>query len=162
MNYRMEEKPAFRVGGVKKRIPLVYLGENKAITELWTSLTDDTYSEIEQLSDMEPSGLLSVCTNFSEGREDGGELDYYIGAATSKNIPAHLSRLDVPAFTWAVFEVKSGVREELQDVWGRIYSEWFPASQYESVEGPEMVWSAEANEEPSEHENEIWVPVKKK
>lgn len=35
--------------------------------------------------------------------------------------------------------------ETLQNVWGRIYSEWFPASGYETVEGPEILWNESNN-----------------
>ena len=35
--------------------------------------------------------------------EEKGELDHYIGVATTETSP-HFSQLDVPACTWAVFE----------------------------------------------------------
>jgi len=37
-------------------------------------------SKLKNLSNVEPLGLLSASTNFSEGRmEEKGELDHYIG-----------------------------------------------------------------------------------
>ncbi|NOU90564.1 AraC family transcriptional regulator, partial [Paenibacillus sp. LMG 31460] len=43
--------------------------------------------------------------------------------------------------------------------WGRIYSEWFPTSEYEQVEGPsfEMYYGTAGYVT-----GEIWIPVKKK
>jgi len=29
----------------------------------------------------------------------------------------------------------------LKQIWGRIYSEWFPSSNYELAPGPEMLWN---------------------
>jgi len=37
-------------------------------------------------------------------------------------------QIDVPESTWAVFEAAGPFPETLQDVWERIYSEWFPSS----------------------------------
>lgn len=46
--------------------------------------------------------------------------------------------MDIPAFTWVVFESKGMMPEknEIQNVWKRIYYEWFPSSGFEQVEGP--------------------------
>ena len=72
---------------------------------MWQSLNDKLINELKQLSNVEPLGLLSASTNFSEGRmEEKGELDHYIGVATTKECPDHLTQLDVPGSTWAVFE----------------------------------------------------------
>ncbi|WP_084165466.1 GyrI-like domain-containing protein [Paenibacillus massiliensis] len=48
---------------------------------------------------------------------------------------------------------------ELQKLWERIYSEWFPTSEYEQVEGPsfEMYCGMAVNDS-----GEIWIPVQKK
>ncbi|BAB04313.1 AraC family transcriptional regulator [Halalkalibacterium halodurans] len=154
MNYRMEQKEAFRVVGMKKRVKLVHRGTNTDITDMLGTISDETYMQIENLSTLEPGGILNVCTNFSEGLEDEGELDYYIAAATIKKCPEHLVELEIPTFTWAVFTVE-GSWEDVQEMWGRIYSDWFPTSDYEHAEGPEILSSA--NEK-----SEIWIPVVKK
>ena len=52
-----------------------------------------------------------------------------------------LSKLVVPRLTWAVFEAVGPFPDTLQQVWGRIYSEWFPTSSYEQAEGPEILWN---------------------
>ena len=45
---------------------------------------------------------------------------------------------------------------------GRIYSEWFPSSGYEAVEGPEILWSESPDTGNPKYRSEIWIPVKKK
>ncbi|WP_100397781.1 AraC family transcriptional regulator [Bacillus sp. FJAT-44742] len=154
LNYRVEEKGAFRVAGWKNRITLVPAGTNPEISGMWESISDKTYSQIESLSELEPRGIINVCANFSEERSQHGELDYYIAAATTKQCPENLEELEIQKNTWAVFEVE-GDWDKVQDAWGRIYSEWFPSSGYEHVEGPEILAS-------KENKSEIWMTVRKK
>ncbi|MCA0755133.1 AraC family transcriptional regulator [Paenibacillus sp. N4] len=163
MNYRIEEKEAFRIVGIKKRVPIVFEGVNPDIAAMWKSLDADTIRELKELSNVEPKGLLSASANFSEGRmEEKGELDHYIGAATTKDGPDRLAQLEVAASTWAVFTAVGPFPETLQNVWGRIYSEWFPSAGYELAEGPEMLWNEHKDVTSPTFKSEIWIPVKQK
>ncbi|AWD63616.1 MULTISPECIES: AraC family transcriptional regulator [Priestia] len=163
MNYRIEEKEAFHIVGIKERVPIIFHGVNPKIAAMWESLNDETIRELKELSNVTPLGLLSASVNFSEGRmEEKGQLDHYIGVATTKDCPDHLVQLEVPAGTWAVFEAVGPFPDTLQDVWGRIYSEWFPASTYEQVEGPEILWNEHKNVTSPTFKSEIWIPVLKK
>ncbi|KHF39145.1 AraC family transcriptional regulator [Halalkalibacter okhensis] len=163
MNYRIVEKEAFRIIGIKKRVPIVFNGVNPDIAEMWESLDHATITQLKSLSNVEPKGLLSASTNFSEGRmEEKGDLDHYIGVATMKDCPATFTQLDVPASTWAVFEAVGPFPDTLQEVWGRIYSEWFPSSHYEQKEGPEILWNEEKDLSSPNFKSEIWIPVSKK
>ncbi|HWO96459.1 MAG TPA: AraC family transcriptional regulator [Bacillus sp. (in: firmicutes)] len=163
MNYRIEEKEAFRIIGIKKRVPIIFNGVNPEIAAMWKSLDEKTIQELKKLSDTEPFGLLSASTNFSEGRmEEKGELDHYIGAATTKECPDYLTSLEVAASTWAVFEAVGPFPDTLQNVWGRIYSEWFPSSNYEQIEGPEILWNESKDTTSPTFRSEIWIPVLRK
>ncbi|MDM5221355.1 AraC family transcriptional regulator [Peribacillus sp. NJ11] len=163
MNYRIEEKEAFRIIGIKKRVPIIFNGVNPEIASMWQSLDEKTINELKDLSNVEPTGLLSASANFSEGRlEEKGELDHYIGAATTKECPDNLTQLEVDASTWAVFEAVGPFPETLQNVWGRIYSEWFPSSNYEQIEGPEILWNENKDVTSPTFRSEIWIPVLKK
>ena len=159
MNYRIVEKAGFRIVGIMKRVPLIYEGVNPEIAAMWESLDDGTIDKLKALSNVEPVGLLSASTNFSEGRLDGGELDHYIGVATTKENPENLTWLDVPASTWAVFESVGPFPETLQNIWGRIYSEWFPSSNYEQTVGPEILWNENKDVDSPAFRSEIWIPV---
>ncbi|QBG54929.1 AraC family transcriptional regulator [Bacillus amyloliquefaciens] len=163
MNYRIEEKEAFRIVGIKKRVPIIFKGVSPDIASMWESLDEETINELKELSNTTPLGLISASTNFSEGRtEEKGELDHYIGAATTKHCPNHLSQLEVPASTWAIFEAIGSFPDALQEVWGRIYSEWFPSSNYEQIEGPEILWNEHKDITSPSFKSEIWVPISKK
>jgi len=160
MNYRIVEKEAFRIAGLKKRVPIIFHGENPEIAAMWQQLDVQAIAELKQLSNIEPSGLISASTRFDEGRmEEKGELDHYIGAATTAPCPDHWSALEVSASTWAVFEAVGPFPAELQNVWGRIYSEWFPSSSYEQAVGPELLWNADKDTTNPAFRSEIWIPV---
>ncbi|MGB8002132.1 MAG: AraC family transcriptional regulator [Anaerobacillus sp.] len=163
MNYRIVEKEAFRIVGIKKRVPIIFNGVNSDIASMWKSLDGEAINQLKKISNVEPLGLLSASTNFSEGRmEEKGELDHYIGAATTKTCPDNLTQLEVPALSWAVFEAIGPFPDTLQDVWGRIYSEWFPSSIYEQVAGPELLWNENKDVASQTFKSEIWIPVLKK
>ncbi|MCK6255480.1 AraC family transcriptional regulator [Fictibacillus sp. KIGAM418] len=162
MNFRIVEKDAFHIVGIKKRVPLIFSGANPAIDVMWQSVTPVLINELKSLSDVEPKGLISASTHFSERLAENSELDHYIGVATTGGCPEHLEKLDVRPSTWAVFESVGPFPDTLQNIWSRIYSEWFPSSSYEQVEGPEILWNADKDTASKAFRSEIWIPVKKK
>lgn len=163
MNYRIIEKGSFSIVGIKKRVPIIFNGVNPEITAMWQSLNEEIIRQLKELSIVEPKGIISASVNFSEGRmEEKGELDHYIGVATTRECPANLTQLEVSASTWAVFEIVGPFPDTLQNVWGRIYSEWFPSSNYELAEGPEILWNENKDVTSPTFKSEIWIPVRKK
>jgi len=163
MNYRIEEKEAFSIIGIKKRVPIIFNGVNPEIAAMWQSLNIEMITKLKELSNVEPLGIISASVNFSEGRmEEKGELDHYIGVATTKECPDNLVQLEVPASTWAVFESVGPFPETLQNIWGRIYSEWFPSSNYEQAKGPEILWNENKDVTSPTFKSEIWIPVTKR
>ncbi|WEK54178.1 MAG: AraC family transcriptional regulator [Candidatus Cohnella colombiensis] len=163
MNYRIVEKESFRIVGIMKRVPIQFNGVNSEIESMWKSLTSDGIDQLKKLANVEPLGLIQASMNFSEGRmEEKGELDHYIGAATTKECPEHLVKLEVPTLTWAVFEAVGPFPDTLQNVWGRIYSEWFPSASYELAMGPEILWNESKDVSSPHFRSEIWIPVTKK
>lgn len=163
MNYRLIEKEGFRIAGLRKRVPIVFEGVNPAIAEMWGQLTPELIGELKSLSNVDPRGLISASVNFSEGRmQEKGELDHYIGAATTVKDTGDLAVLEVEASLWAVFESVGPFPETLQSIWGRIYAEWFPSSDYEIAPGPEILWNESKDTSAPDYKSEIWIPVKKK
>lgn len=163
MNYRIVEKENFQLVGFKKRVPIIFDGVNAEIAKMNERLTPEIIRKLKALSNIEPTGIISASTNFSEGRmEERGELDHYIGVATSSDAISEFDVLKVEASTWAVFESIGPFPETLQNIWGRIYSEWFPASGYEAAQGPEILWNESPDTGNPKYRSEIWIPIKKK
>jgi len=163
MNYRIVEKGPFKIVGFKKKVPIIFEGINPEIAKMTQLLTPEVIKDLKILSNVEPTGIISASTNFSEDRmEEKGELDHYIGVATSSDETGEFDVLKVEASTWAVFESIGPFPETLQNIWGRIYSEWFPSSGYEAMEGPEILWNENPDIKNPKYRSEIWIPVKKR
>ena len=161
MNYRIVKKEEFKIVGVKKRITLIYRGVNTQMDSMWAGLTMDDFIELKRLSNVEPGGILCVSANFSEGRAEGSELDQYIGVATTKEAETRWEVLPVAPSIWAVFTVIGEFPDALQELWARIYSEWFPSSGYEFIGGPEILWNESPDINKPDYKSEIWIPVVK-
>ncbi len=162
MEYRIIEKEAFYIIGIRRTVSLIYRGINPEIAAMWESLTEDDIEELSALSDVEPQGILNASFNFTEGRAEGSTLEHCIGVATTQSDSAKWQVLAVKASTWGVFTTRGKFPDELQNVWGRIYSEWFPISGYETSDGPEILWTGSKDFDLPDFHNEIWIPIVKK
>ena len=79
MNYRIEEKEAFRIVGISKRVPIVFNGVNPDIAAMYQQLTPELIETIKGVSNVQPLGIISASAHFSEERmEEKGELDHYL------------------------------------------------------------------------------------
>ena len=157
MNYRIEQRDAFEVFGVYaeistdqakafEQVPAFYrkcdeLGVPDEINGLLGRFHDN--HTIAALYDHSETSFKYMLCNF---------------LPKGLSLPSKFTRLAVPSLTWAVFPA-SGC--DLQKLWVRIWSEWFPASEYEQEAAPqfEMYYGL------ARHENafgEIWVPVRKR
>ena len=158
MNYRIEDMDEFRLVGYKERMNLKN-GENfKRIPEFWTEINrSGKCNEMMQYNDNANLYCMGVCAN--EGEEG---FDYYIATGSDKEIPEGMEELIVPASTYVIFECIGKMPEGQQKVWKRIFTEWFPTSNYDIVNGPQLEWYSEGDGSSEDYRSEIWIPVKKK
>lgn len=154
MKYRIEEKQAFQVVGIKKQLTMEDGELNPSYDEVIAELTDDLMEELIELSDTEPEGVIHVTTDYSETTQHQETFNHYIGAAVQSSYSGKKETKIVPASTWAVFEME-GDWESIEEEWTRIYSEWLPSSNYELVKGAEILAS-------KDNHSEVWIQVKKK
>ena len=157
MDYRIEQKEAFKIVGVKEWTSLEN-GQNFVnIPQMWKKLPQETCAQIAALANTELTGVLGVCADMY----DNG-FDYWIAAVTTMDCPPELEEKEVAVQTWAVFECKGPMPGAMQAVWGRIFSEWFPNSGYEHANAPELEWYAEGDNQAEDYRSEVWIPVVKK
>lgn len=158
LNYRIEEKKDFRIVGMKKWFSTAAQNQFNEIPQMWGKVnTDGTGDVIYGMQDGEPNGCFGICADMYN---DG--FDYWIAVASSKQCPPGLSEMVVPASTWAIFEVTGAMPAAIQEAWGRIFSEWFPASGYEHAKSPELEVYLAGNTDSPDYKSEIWIPVVKK
>ncbi len=162
MDYRIVEKGAFTLAGLKTRIPLIYEGVNPTAAAFVEQISDEQWTEIADLSDQEPRGVLSVHDAISASRDEGTELDYYVAAATAGAVPADFEALEVPESSWVVVESSGPFPAAIQELWPKAFREWFPANPYQSIPGPEMVLTEYTDDEQTSGRYELWIPVEKR
>ncbi|MDR3644782.1 MAG: AraC family transcriptional regulator [Clostridia bacterium] len=157
MNYKLLEKDAFTVVGRKINVSSEN-GENfRVIPEFCNNCNKDGTCEtlVKMCDEM---GVMGICANFQKSR-----FDYYMAAAyKGGKIPAGMETLEIPKFTWAVFEAVGPMPDAIQDIWKRIYSEWFPAGEYEEAGGPEIEVYEKGDMSEPEYKSYVWIPVIKK
>ncbi|MFH8789852.1 AraC family transcriptional regulator [Streptomyces roseoverticillatus] len=165
MQYRVVEKPEFRVAGKKVRAPLVHEGVNPAIAEFIRGIDQETIGRISALSDQKPEGIVAVSDGLDPSRAEGTEFDYYHGVVTgSADVPEEFDALTVPAGAWAVFENSGPFPKALQYLWRDVFTQWFPSNPYRSRPGPEILrvrLTQEAADAEAQAEAELWIPVER-
>ncbi|MFF1408361.1 GyrI-like domain-containing protein [Streptomyces sp. NPDC058289] len=161
MRYRIVEKEAFRVLGRKARVPLVHDGTNAAATAHVEGLDERAVVRMKELAGLEPEGVLSAVVHLTDSREEGAEVDYWVGVVTGPGTSAEgLDALDVPAGTWAVFDNHGPYPSALQDLWRDVFTQWFPSNPYTSRPGPELLRTRPV-EIGAETDSQLWVPVER-
>ncbi|WBC14199.1 AraC family transcriptional regulator [Micromonospora sp. WMMA1998] len=160
MDYRIVTKDAFRLVGLKARVPLVHEGMNPHIVAFVKGIDPATVRRIEALSDQEPHGIVNVSDDLAGSREEGAELDYWHGVVTGAEVPDDLDSLPVEAGDWAVFRSSGAFPQALQYLWRDVFTQWFPSNPYEIRPGPEIsrVRVAEGG---GTADAELWIPVRR-
>lgn len=157
MNYRIEQRGSFEMFGVYGFINADQKTAFSEVPQFRIKCDDD--GSVDLMNDLlgrfgdtmlhaalydhtKESFKYMVCYHLPKGLE----------------IPERFRKLSVPTLTWAIFPEPQC---DMQKLWQRIYSEWFPTSEYEQVEGPsfEMYYGMARHGNVS---GEIWIPVKKK
>lgn len=154
LEYRIEEKEAFRIIGVSA--PLFQgIEENfMVVPGMWQrAVTDGTLQKLAERMSPPPAGILgiSVCDENEQWR-------YYIAAASTAKQEA-FEEFTVPASTWAVFP-GTGTSRSMQELQRRIVTEWLPTSGYEYANAPDV--EVYLNPDPENAQYEVWIPVTKK
>lgn len=164
MDYRIEKKDAFKIICKKKQVTKSQ-GDTatEEISAFWNECTKDgtiedicKYGRFENLG-----GILGIC--FSGEMADSG-FPYGIGAEYN-GAPLHgeaLEILDIPAYTFAVFQCKGPMPEAFKTTYQRIVTEFFPQSNYEYGNGVELeVYPSDKVDDPN-YTCEIWIAVNEK
>lgn len=162
MEYRIEEKDAFKLVGIQKRVPIVFEGQNPDIMKMAQSITEEQRERLQKMRNTDVKTVVNASSHFDDGRlEEKGELDHLIGSITTLDQDfEEFDVLEVPGGTWAIFSTQGPFPQALQEMWANIFSEWLPSSNYELVDGPEVSFNGDFAD-PMNVYSEVWIPVKK-
>ncbi|MCQ1530828.1 AraC family transcriptional regulator [Lutispora saccharofermentans] len=164
MEFRIEDKPAFNLVGVSKRVPIQFEGVNNEIVKLAESITDEQKEEMHSLQNIEPYEIVNASyeadANFLK---EEGDLTHLIGILTTENqVSDQLAKVPVEAYTWAVFPNEGSFPSALQETMAKIYSEWLPSSNYEVINAPVFSFTKMNGDKKDYAYSEVWIPVRKK
>lgn len=164
MEFRIENKPAFHLVGVSKRVPMQFEGVNNAIVQLAKSITDEQKAEMRSLQNIAPYEIINASyeadANFIK---EEGDLTHLIGVlTTSDQISNHLDKVPVSANTWAIFPNEGPFPATLQETMAKVYSEWLPSSNYELIKAPNFSFTKMDQLKPGYAYSEVWIAVVKK
>lgn len=165
MDYEIRSMEGFTIAGECRKFT-TRDGENFIkIPLFWKEMSENTGKMESIMKLAAPQGrlkgsCLGVCMEMDEDQES---FQYMIGMEPRKD--ADLGKLevrDVPAMTWVVFPGHGEMPQAMQAVWKRIFGEWFPATDYEHEDAPEIEVYLPETEPDIKCPFEIWIPVKKK
>lgn len=161
MNYKLIEKPSFTLVGKGIQVSTEN-GENQIeIPKFWDRSNQDGLVErLCQLKNM--TELTGACIMPSS---DPASRFFTYAIAAIADPPESGSDLEtwtVPAHTWAVFDSVGPMPDAIQDVWKRIFSEWFPATGFEHADAPELEVYPEGDPNAADYVCQVWIPIVKK
>lgn len=157
MNYRIVEKESFKVAAKTLKVT-TQNGQNlKLIPDFWTQCNQDGTSD--RLSALSNKCLIGICLNdFDKQMET---FTYAIAVEVDNSDAGEFQLIEIPAATWAVFESIGPLPKSIQDVWARIYQEWFPATGYVHAGLPELEVYDDSDCNDANYHSEVWIPIKK-
>lgn len=164
MEFRIEDKPAFNLVGVSKRVPMQFEGVNNEIVKLAQSITEEQRKEMHSLQNIEPYEIINASYEADASfLKEEGDLTHLIGVLTTENEVSNLlEKVPVKALTWAIFPNEGPFPSTLQETMAKIYSEWLPSSNYELINAPTFSFT-KMNEHKKDYAySEVWIPVAKK
>lgn len=155
LEYRIEERGAFRVAGLGAALSTKIEENFSVVPGLWEkAAAEGMLPRLFSLMDGEPKGLLGVsaCMEKEHWR-------YLIAVASSAAVQPPLESLDIGAYTWAIFP-GHGTNQSIQLLEKRVVLEWLPTSGYEYADGPDI--EVYLNADPQDAFYEVWIPVVKR
>lgn len=158
MEYKIEEKEAFKVVGLKDRFK--YETASQDIPKIWKK-----FFVKNVCNRIKPKYAVNIDTSM------GHDLfDYVIGDDyhPELKVPKGLEVIEIPEFTWVIFSCIGPASVKMQETNERIFKEWLPNSNdYEIAAG----YNIEMYSDPKDYKkgiddekyySEIWIPIKKK
>ncbi|HBL06823.1 MAG TPA: AraC family transcriptional regulator [Clostridium sp.] len=163
INYRIVKQDEFKLAGVDFLTTLIDNALYKEIPEFCDKIWEDgTHLKINEFLGYSKMNMLyGIHYDFKED----GSRKYMMGwKVPDKDIPNEYKIVNIPSCTWAVFDGRGDNLNTLAiaDLWRLIYSEWFPSSGFEQIEGPcieKYFWD---DDQYINYSCELWIPVKRK
>ena len=163
MNYQIEQWPAFKVAGIRRRIKTDQaFGQIPQIWDTaWKDGTMNLLTDLFRKTDYRPAGFIGM--SIGGQQENSEEMDYILGVTNHVEVegcihvpaPGGMDEIQVKSATWAVLEANGRLPDAVQNIYRQFYTEWLPNSGYQLEDLPIMECYME------EGRQEVWIAVKK-
>ena len=148
LNYRIEEKEEFEISAIIRSFTI----ENKAdIPKFWDELKEN--GKLKEISQNSTRNVLGVCVV----EENNKEYKYGIGREIYDNDSDidDAQIIKVPKSKWIVFKCQGQKPEDINELWSRIYREYFTTSEYKQNMNIDFELYDDKN-------TEIWIRIEEK
>jgi AraC family transcriptional regulator len=164
LNYRIERHETMHLTGLSARVSTDQGRSTADIVAFWDMIRrDGTLNAL--CSAVAPGGRFECLGVYLDDYDMiTHEYTYLVAIETPADpsgLPQGCVEVKAPAGTWAIFESTGPMPKAIQDVWKRIFQEWFPTSGYEHGPGPQMEVYPEGDTSSPDYYCEVWIPVKK-
>ena len=147
LSYRIESKDIIKVSAFFRKFNI----ENKdEIPKYWKELKESR--TLEKISNNYKKDLLGICI----GTQSDFEYKYGIGIEQTEDIETNIEMetIEIPKSTWVVFKCKGQDEKDINELWTRIYKEFFITSSYKQCMDIDFELYDDEN-------TEIWIPISK-
>ena len=147
LSYRIESKDIIKVSAFFRKFNI----ENKdEIPKYWEELKES--GTLEKISNNYKKDLLGICI----GTQSDFEYKYGIGIEQTEDIETNIEieKIEIPKSTWVVFKCKGQDEKDINELWTRIYKEFFITSSYKQCMDIDFELYDDEN-------TEIWIPISK-
>ena len=147
LSYRIESKDIIKVSAFFRKFNI----ENKdEIPKYWKELKES--GTLEKISNNYKKDLLGICI----GTQSDFEYKYGIGIEQTEDVETNIEMetIEIPKSTWVVFKCKGQDEKDINELWTRIYKEFFITSSYKQCMDIDFELYDDEN-------TEIWIPISK-
>lgn len=161
MQYRIESKKAFRLIVRGMRCSGQDEKNREEIPQFWErSHRDGTVQwlcEHRKEDGVIGGNIAGLCMEDSCKTES---FPYFIGAEYGGGaLPEGFELSEIPAMTWAVFDATGTMPDAIQELWHRVFAEFFPTSEYEPLGNFDLELYSDGDMASPDYHSEIWVAV---
>jgi AraC family transcriptional regulator len=160
MEYQIIKKESFPVLVKAKCCPTE--SSNTELPEFWTQCKKDgTIQVLCSKGKKDVDALLGLCEPEMKGEK---MFRYGIGIECEEGLeaPNGYEIWEIPTQTWVVFKCVGAMPYAIQEMWKRVYAEFFPQSEYEPLDAIDFESYPDGDNQDKNYISEIWIPVKKK
>lgn len=161
MNYRIIEKPAFKVFGKTETHSIDESQNNNTIPDFWDKAHKTGIIENLLKNASDKTYIFGVC--YGNTHTNQQTFDYSIAVECDENVkvPEGYKINEIPARTWIVAECVGAMPEAVQKLWHEICTEFFPLSDYKPTYEMDIEAYPAGNMISPDYKCQIWIPIEK-